>query len=326
MTTEEASRDRTGPPDRTVRERKSDPPGGAKRFGRRRLLKWTLSGVGGAIAVAGADGLLIEPRWLDVHERPIELPALGPAWDGVRIAHLTDLHRGRLIGAEYARTVVERTNDLRPDFVVFTGDLISREDALDGLDATLKSLRPRVAKLAVLGNHDHWTDAEAVTGCLEAAGFEVLFNNARRFDRDGEPLTFVGLRDFWTDRADVSTALAAAPKGGPRVALQHNPDFAETLAPETSIDLMLCGHSHGGQVRVPWAGAPILPIRHRKYAAGLAAGPCCPVYTSRGLGMVGLPVRLFCRPEVPVLRLCRPRRSQSDAGSPAFRNPRRERS
>ena len=91
----------------------------------------------------------------------------------------------------------------------------------------------------------------------------------------------------------------------PRLLLSHNPDYAEALGESPRVDLMLCGHTHGGQFRLPFIGPLRVPIRHRKYAAGLAQGPRCPVYTSVGLGMVGMRCRFYCRPELPVITLRR---------------------
>jgi hypothetical protein len=301
--------DRTNPPQATPGSPPAKPR--PRRCTRRRLLKWGLGGAALAASGAAAHATLIEPEWIE-HTRPvIDLsaaragpPHLGPGWDGVRIAVLADLHHGPLVSDDFVRRVVKQVNAERVDFVVCVGDLVSGSVRTAELAALLRPLRAAEAKLAVLGNHDYWANAPAVTACLERAGFEVLVNAGRTFLRGGEPLSIAGVDDPWAGRPDPQAALADAP-GGPRVLLCHNPDYAERLDARFGVDLMLCGHTHGGQVRLPLIGAPKSVIRHRKYESGLARGPACRVYTSRGLGVVGLPVRLGCRPELPVITLRR---------------------
>jgi len=277
-----------------------------RRFTRRRLLKYT-----GCAALAGTVGSLldafaVEPRWIEVTNPEVNLAKLPEAWDGLRMAHLTDLHVGRLIGVDYVRRVVKKTNAEHPDVVVLTGDYVSCGSAInDELAAVLAELRAPGGLFGVLGNHDHWTDASRMQEVLEAAGVTMLTNTHRILDRDGSKLCLAGVGDLWCDRQFLGEALAGVDVNIPRILLCHNPDYSDRMPATPRVDLMLSGHTHGGQVNLPLFGRPRLPIGNPAYSAGLASGPRCPVYTSVGLGMVGVPVRFRCRPEVAIVTLRR---------------------
>lgn len=275
------------------------------KFTRRAFLKYSAL-AGGAAALAGGavDALFIEPHRFRVTEHTIFLPRLGAAWDGVRIAQISDIHVGRFSDMDHAREIVDMTNDLQPDIVALTGDYVSRAGAITpALVEALRDLRTK-DKFAVLGNHDYWADASRMAATLESAGIVLLTNRHVLLRRGGGRLCLAGVNDVWSvPPPDAAAALAGVPSNVPRIVLCHNPDYAEVVPRNLRIDLMLCGHTHGGQVRLPFLGAPLLPITHRKYAEGLVAGPVCPVFVSRGLGMVSIPVRFNCPPELPLITL-----------------------
>jgi predicted MPP superfamily phosphohydrolase len=276
---------------------------------RRRVLKLALAGTATAAAAGGIiDAMFLEPKRIDVSRPVIELPDWPPAWDSLRVVHLTDLHLGRLIGADYLTRAVEMANAARPDLAVLTGDFVTHFDESNvSLDEILAGLRAPLGRLAVLGNHDYAVGADRVAELLTRAGVTVLRNDSRLLMRDGAALCVAGVEDMWRGRPDLAHATRGVGPDVPRIVLVHNPDYADNMPEGVRADVLLCGHTHGGQVRLPWIGAPRLPIRNRRYASGLAAGPRCCVYVSRGLGMVGVPVRLSCRPEMPVLTFRRRR-------------------
>jgi hypothetical protein len=248
----------------------------------------------------------ISPRWLAETPVRVALPHLPPSWEGAKLVQVSDLHIGPICGLDYVRRIVEAANAQRPDVVVFTGDLVNHASACTReVVGVLAGLEARDARLAVLGNHDHSADADAVGRTLSEAGFTVLHNSHRMVLRDGQPLCIAGVEDRRKGTPDLAAALAGVPEDVARVLLEHNPDYAEEMPPRPRVDLMLCGHTHAGQVSLPLLGPPFLSIKHRRFGAGLAQGPCCPVYTSRGLGMVYLPIRWNCRPELPVFTLLR---------------------
>ena len=274
---------------------------------RRKFLKYTGLVAGAAVAGAAVDALVIEPHGFQVTRPTIPVNNLPSAWDGVRIAQITDIHVGRFSDLDDARRIVEMTNDLSPDIVVLTGDYVSRADAISrALVEVFRDLRTKW-KFAVLGNHDHWSNAKAVIASLETAGIPMLINSHRILDRRNQSLCIAGVDDLWssTPGPDVVQALSGVPREIPRILLSHNPDYAERLPSSPRVDLMLSGHTHGGQVKLPLLGAMRLPINHSKYAEGLVPAPHCAVFVSRGLGMVGVPIRFNCRPELPLITLKR---------------------
>ncbi len=276
-----------------------------RRLRRRQRLRKLASGTLMTAALTSiVDVLAVEPRWVKIKRVNVPIPNLPPVWDGVRIVQLTDLHLGKFVSLDYIRKIVKRTNVLFPDVIVLTGDFVNDGNTIvDGLERVLSALQSKFGKFAVLGNHDHWEGAGAIREVLDKAGIVDLSNKSVVLERAGEQICFAGVDDLWTATQDLSGALKDIPEEVPRILLSHNPDYAEEMPPSPRVDLMLCGHTHGGQFKVPFGSRLWLPIRHSKYAAGLVEGPHCLVYTSVGVGMVGLPIRFNCRPEIPIITL-----------------------
>ncbi|HOE95896.1 MAG TPA: metallophosphoesterase [Candidatus Sumerlaeota bacterium] len=285
--------------------------------GRRRFLIGAALGVGGgAAAGAGVYGVWLLPSMLRVRHYDIPVPDLPAALDVLRVVHLSDTHYGPFISLSYLKEVIERINALRPDLVLLTGDYVHRtENSVEPGIAALAALRARLGVAAVLGNHDHWEGAPAVRRAFAAADIPLVDNDRLFLTVDGlarEPadpadaLCVAGVGDLWEDEVEPEQALAGVPAATPRLLLSHNPDVAEHLNPRLRVDLMLCGHTHGGQVYLPLIGAPIIPSAYgQKYVGGMCRGPTCPVLVTRGVGMAFLPVRLGVPPEFGVLTLRR---------------------
>ena len=245
----------------------------------------------------------IEPQWLSVERIEVPLARLPHELDGFTIAQLSDLHHGPYVGNAEIRSAVEATNQLHPDAIVLTGDYITREaDRMDDCARELGALTAPDGVYATLGNHDHWSSPEHIARALEINSIPVLMNDAVPIDRNGARLWIAGVDDVWQRRADLDTALRHVPATEPTVLLAHEPDYAE-LAKRYPVDLQLSGHSHGGQVRLPFYGAPILPYLAKIYSIGLERADAMWVYTNRGIGVVSPPVRFNCRPEVTLLTL-----------------------
>jgi predicted MPP superfamily phosphohydrolase len=294
-----------------------------RRLCRRRFLKLGCGALlgGAATCVLGpAYGTQVEPRWIEVTRPTVLLPALPESLDGFTIAQLSDLHLGPYVSAEHVHRSVEIANDLGADLIVVTGDFVYGAASYSIACAQeLASLRARYGVYAVLGNHDIWTSPRQITENLIQAGITVLRNDRQLLEVGNGRLWLLGIKDtgytggpfgdfraMWQESHDALAAqLEGIPADEPRLLLVHNPDFVEML-PDGRIDLALCGHTHGGQVRLPFLGAPVVPSCFgQKYAGGLVRGPTTPVYVNRGIGLIPPPVRFNCRPEVTLLRLRR---------------------
>jgi len=282
---------------------------------RRRVILWTGRATATAVVAAGGYAFGYEPRSIEVTTRRIPIRNLPEALDGLRIVQITDVHHGPWTSLAEVRRIVGMANDLRPDLVALTGDYVHRGPAyIAPVVEELAKLRPQIGMVGVLGNHDWWESEKLCRTEFERHGIPLI-DNARLFitrrrtmSRDaGDGLCIAGVGDLWEDVCDYAKALGQLPRDMPRILLSHNPDVAEEPAFRASglrADLMISGHTHGGQVRVPGYGPLTVNSRHgRKYAAGLVQGPVCPVYICRGLGMTVMPVRFACRPEIAVIEL-----------------------
>lgn len=280
---------------------------GEKKLTRRAFLQRMLvAGLGLGLAGVGCGSYarLLEPRWLDVEEVTVPLAQLPQSLDGLSVGLLSDLHLGPYLGASELAQAVETMQQLRPQLVVISGDFVSRGSEWQRAEALspLGALQAPLGVFAVLGNHDHWTDAAWVAAVVQGQGITVLSNSARRLSDAGQGLWLVGVDSIWVGAEDLPRALAGVPDDTCKLLLVHEPDFADKAA-RWAIDLQLSGHSHGGQVRLPLLGAPLLPLWGQKYPIGLQRVGDTWVYTNRGLGVIDPPLRFNCRPEVTLLTL-----------------------
>ena len=274
-----------------------------RQFLRRAFWSTTALGIGGA-----AYTKLIEPHRVQVSHIHVVLPGLARALDGVTVAQITDLHRSSLVSRHYIEHCVATANRLAPDLIVFTGDTLTDDGSADpaalvsDTAACLGQAQARHGVYASLGNHDHWFDADLVTKLIERAGVPVLRNQSTTVNINGARLPLVGLGDLWTEGVDFQKAFAGV-NDQPALVLMHNPDTFEHW-PRSGAHLVLAGHTHGGQVNLPFFGAPVVPSRYgQKYAQGLFRSGDTVMYVNRGLGVLWPGVRLNCRPEISVFHL-----------------------
>jgi len=267
--------------------------------------------VAGGLAVAAAGVLTwsvaVEPDRLVVHRIRIPVRGLPRAFDGFRIAALSDVHAGSPhVGREKLRQIAQTVNGLDPDAVVFLGDLVIHgvvggrfiEPEVSAADLG----QIRAPKIAVLGNHDWRLDGRRVGRALEAAGFRVLDNDVTRVERRGDSLWFAGLADLKTRRPSIPGVLARVPAGGAVIVLSHNPDVFPSVP--ARVGLTLAGHTHGGQVRLPLVGALVVPSKFgRRYAAGLVEEDGRRLFVTSGIGTSYVPVRLGVPPEIAEITL-----------------------
>lgn len=257
----------------------------------------------------GLDAVCIEPARLVVRDVEVRLPGWPGALGGLRVAVLSDLHAGAPhLGAAKRREIVGLTNAARPDLVVLLGDyVVGREFGgrfvePEVIARELAELRAPLGVVAVLGNHDCWFDGPRVRRALEGAGVRVLENDAVAREVQGTRLWVAGLSDLWTEGVDIGAALRPVPPGEPVLLLTHNPDVFSDV-PER-VTLTLAGHTHGGQVRLPVFGTPVVPSRYGgRYAAGLVVEDGKRLFVTSGLGTSIVPVRFGVPPEIALLIL-----------------------
>jgi len=249
-----------------------------------------------------ARSALTEPFRLTVEHTQIHLQRLPRELDGFRVVQLSDIHHSPFTSREQIKRAVETANSLKPDIVALTGDYISKERAYAAPCAELLgALRARHGVYAVLGNHDHWTDASLITDLFRAEGITVLVNQGMRFEKNGAAIWLAGVDDTMVGLEDLSLALAGSSDKEFKLLLAHNPIILRRAA-RAGVDLVLSGHTHGGQVSLRSernaAGRP-----RRRLLKGLARQGETQIYITRGLGTVVLPVRFGCPPEVSLLEL-----------------------
>jgi hypothetical protein len=243
-------------------------------------------------------------------ERDVAVDGIDPRHDGLRIAHLTDVHCGRMTGAAHVRAAVALANRAAADVVAMTGDYLNwRRDEIELVRRQLAGLTAEHLVVCTLGNHDYYASGDGVAGALAASGYHVLRNRHLTVHIAGAPLHLVGIDDPVTRKDDIGAAFAAVPAGGTRVALCHCPEKAGELAAR-GAHLVLSGHTHGGQINVRGITERVFRRAGRRYfGAGLYAVAGAWLYVSAGVGFSGVRVRAGhgTRAEVAVLTLRRTR-------------------
>ncbi len=243
-----------------------------------------------------------EPYQLSVERRAVGLKRLPRRLDGLKVVQLSDIHHGPFTSRAQIERAVEVANSLQPDIVALTGDYVSHERAyVQPCAEMLGRLRARRGVYAVLGNHDNWVDAELVTDLFRAEGIRVLKNEGLRFEDRGASFWLAGVDDTMVGLEDLPLALAGALDEELKLLLAHNPIILRRAA-RAGVDLVLSGHTHGGQVA--WRNERSASGRvRRRILRGLARRGETQIYVTRGLGTVVLPVRYGCPPEVTLLTL-----------------------
>jgi len=264
------------------------------------------------LSAAGAYATLVEPYLYELTNVDIFIRGLPESFDNFRIAHITDVHHSRLVPIEEVARIVEMAVRAKPDMVALTGDYTTtRRRYIEPCAEALGLLRQASASAgvwAVLGNHDHNTDGVLTARALTRQGINILENANTNLRRGADTLQLAGVDDWGWGKTDWARALHGVDRTLPSILLSHEPAVLEV--PEThGLSLILSGHTHGGQVSLPFVGAPAQYIKEFKYVGGLYEREGTQLYVSRGTGMVGLPIRFGARPEVAVLRL---RRMKSD--------------
>ena len=289
----------------------SQRPNTLQRFSRRAFI------TGGAIAAAGLGvGLYaseIERHFIEIVPQTFLVPNLPEAFHGFRIAQLSDIHLEWFTEDYFLRHAVSKINALKPDLVLITGDYITNN--AQGPDNRAYAAMPHCGEIlhglecplryGILGNHDAEVDSAAVLDMLVTHGITPLVNRHVPIERHGQRFWLAGLDDAEAGQPDLDLAIPEKPDA-PVILMCHEPDFMDFIARhrrKPMIDVVLSGHSHGGQVRMPFYGALTLPPMGQKYSLGRYRFDNTLLYVNRGLGTVGLPLRFDCPPEITQITL-----------------------
>jgi len=243
----------------------------------------------------------VAPGRLAVEKVTVPIPGLPDRAAGLRIAQLSDFHWDSFEPRDLLETAVEEIDRAKPDAICLTGDFIS--DAPDAAEPVLQALartNPSEGIFACMGNHDVWNARRSLPRIAQQYGVELLQNRGMHLTNG---LYIAGTDSCWLGKPNLKDALARCHTGQPAILLAHEPDVFRDHSKDPRIRLQLSGHTHGGQVRIPFYGAPKLPIYGREFDAGLFRRENAHLYVNRGLGCIGINLRMFCPPELTLLTL-----------------------
>jgi len=271
----------------------------------RRLFLRGLAGAAAAGAVGATYSALRSPNRFKVTTPMIRIKGLPRGFDGFTIALLTDIHHGPSADIEYVDRAVRETNRLSPDLVLLGGDYVFHSsEYYPPCVQSLAHLEAPCGVYFLLGNHDHWNGSWALRRSLRKSARELI-NEGVEIRRGNERIYLAGVDDLWTGTPRIDHFVRKLDADAVCILGSHNPDYAERIE-DHRIRLVLAGHTHGGQINIPFIGAPILPSQFgQKYRAGLVDNGATQVYVSRGLGTIPPRVRFCCPPELAVITLQR---------------------
>ncbi len=250
-------------------------------------------------------GIWIERYLVRFNRYTIPVPNLPDAFNGFRIVHISDVHLSPLVPYRFLKWLFQKVDRMEKDIIVCTGDYVLGRNVPSRVDKVwtlLRGLHAPYGVYSVLGNCDYWADAERSSKLLAQSGQDIQDKTAV-IEKNGGRLWLAGAGDFMEHHIPLDRILQSVPGNDCRIVLAHNPDSADTDFKER-IDLMLAGHTHGGQIVIPFYGIPKLPVENKTYSFGLKRSPKNHlVFISKGIGWGIFPGRINCLPEIPILTL-----------------------
>jgi len=258
---------------------------------------------------------------IELKKVPVNIPDLPKSFRGFKIVQLSDIHSSLIVSQNHIAQAVKLAMVEKPDLIVLTGDFLSgkkkfgtgsigefKREYLDNCINAFKPLQAPMGIYAVLGNHDFWSGSDAVKTITDEferqLGVNWLRNKHVVLEKDKDQIALLGVDDYWEDSCSVGKAYDGLKKDMSKILLSHNPDINEALSPLIKIDLILSGHTHGGQVVIPFVGMPFLPSPFgQKYREGLVRDGERQTYITRGVGHMVAPIRYNCPPEVTLITL-----------------------
>lgn len=285
------------------------------KMSRRRFLKRGLGTFLTGIVAVGGGGFYareIEPKLLTVKKHTISHPMIPNGFDGFKILQFSDTHIGFQYDLSQLQELVNKINEQKPDMILFTGDLMDTPNQyadINSIAPILKNLEAPFGSFAIYGNHDHGGyGSDLYQNVMTEAGFTLLLNEAHQVSLlTNESLYIAGIDDAMLGRPDIQATLESIPNEAYTILLSHAPDLADQAASIGNVQLQLSGHSHGGQIQIPFLGAIIKPPFAKKYFEGFyqidQTGDPLTLYVNRGLGTTRLPFRFLSPPEITVFTL-----------------------
>lgn len=250
----------------------------------------------------------IEPFLLNQTHIPIYSKRLPLQFKNFRIVQFSDTHLGFNYTLKDLEKLIIRINDLKPDLIVFTGDLIDDPTQFNSdkeLSAILKRLKSKHGKFWIYGNHDHGGyGTNAIKRIMEQSDFKLLKNSHEVIKRADDQIILAGIDDLILGKPDLATTLVGTSENDFKILLAHEPDFADRTR-NFSVDVQLSGHSHGGQIRLPFFGSVYTPDYAIKYIKGSYTfdNERLFLYVNSGIGTTRLPFRFLCKPEITIFTL-----------------------
>ena len=269
---------------------------------RRQFLRLSL--YGGVASLVASYSVFIERNLVQINRYKVPIDDLPDNFHGFKLVQLTDLHLGFMVSESFIEGVVQKAKALNPDVIVCTGDYVHAKNTKAEINKVwpiLSKLEAKYGVFSVLGNHDHWADSESSLNWLERSGQNIR-HQCKAIYKGKDRIIIGGSGDYWEDELNIDKAFSSSDEGDCRILLAHNPDSVDTKY-KTPLSLVLSGHTHGGQVVIPFYGPLVLPVQNKRYSSGLIETQNTKLFISRGIGWAIYPVRFNCYPEIAVLEL-----------------------
>jgi len=246
----------------------------------------------------------LETYWIKNKKLDLISKDIPKSFVGKKMVFISDIHHGPFLSIKRVRKIVDRINALQPDIIILGGDYVHQKAAfIEPVFDAFKNLKPKIGIYAVLGNHDHWEDAELTKKMMDRNGINLCDNKSYWIELNGERIKIGGVGDLWKDTQILDSTTHDLKQSDFCVFVSHNPDYLEKIN-NNLIDFTLSGHTHGGQMTFFGLWAPILPSSFKqKYRYGLKQFGNMQSYISSGIGTITPPLRFFCRPEIVIIEL-----------------------
>lgn len=246
----------------------------------------------------------IETRWIKTNHIIITDKDIPPSFENFNIVFISDIHHGPLFSIERVIKLVNKINRLNPEIIILGGDYVHRDAKyIKPVFKELRKLRSQSGVFAVLGNHDHWEDADLTKEMIHESSFYLCDNSSNWLKKGNDRIKIGGVGDLWEAEQIPDNTINDLKTDDFCILISHNPDYIEKLNTD-KVDLTLSGHTHGGQITFLGLWAPVLPSKYgQKYRYGIKHFKNFKSYITSGIGTISPSVRFFCRPEIVVIKL-----------------------